>query len=138
MHVRASQPLAQAEAVRIAERYVGAYNDRDLEAMLALQHEDVVAYPTPLFGHRPHRGHDGVRRWWATMAASDRYYEVVVREIRQIGPDRVAALGEIREHGEQLSPWGVLITIRDGLIAESRSYLSDRDLLEELRILGER
>jgi ketosteroid isomerase-like protein len=137
MKVQASQSLVQNEAVRIAERYVGAYNDRDLEAMLELQHEDVVAYPTSLFGHRPHRGHDGVRRWWAAMSASDRRYEVVVNEIRPIGSDRAAALGEIHQDGELLSPWGVLITCRDGLIVESRSYLSDRDLLEELRILGE-
>ena len=75
-----------------------------------------------------------VRRRWRPATAATRSS---VNEIRPIGTDRAAALGEIHQDGELLSPWGVLITCRDGLIAESRSYLSDRDLLEELRILGE-
>jgi len=48
-----SESLTYADAVRVAERYVGAYNDRDLDAILAVQAEDVVSYPAPLYGHRP-------------------------------------------------------------------------------------
>ena len=69
------------------------------------------------------------------MAASGRWYEVVVSEIRQLGADRVAILGEIRDRDEVLSPWGVLVRIRNGLIIESRSYLSDKGLLDELGVL---
>ena len=137
MQVRSRKSLARADAVRIAEGYVGAYNDRDLDAMLALQDKNVVSRPAALFGNHPHVGHDGVRDWWATMVRSGRWYQVEISEIRQLGPDRVAIFGELRQDDELLSPWGVLITIRDGLIVESRSYLSDRDLLEELRIVGE-
>ncbi len=64
------------------------------------------------------------------MVANGRWYEVVVNDIRQPGPDRVAILGEIRDQGEVLSPWGVMVRVRDGLIVESRSYLSDGKLLE--------
>jgi hypothetical protein len=42
--------LGRAEAVRLAQSYVGAYNDRDLEAMLALQGENVVSYPVRSLG----------------------------------------------------------------------------------------
>ena len=67
---RASESLAGADAMsRVAERYVRAYQDRDLAAMLAVLDENVVSYPAPLFGHRPHVGHTGVREWWAAMAA---------------------------------------------------------------------
>jgi ketosteroid isomerase-like protein len=99
----------------------------------------VVSYPAPLFGHRPHFGHAGVREWWAAMMASDQGYDVVMSEVRQVEPDRVAILGEIRSGrtGRRLSPWGMLVRIRNGLIIESRSYLSDTDLLEELGLLGE-
>lgn len=135
---RASESSASADAVRLAERYVGAYTDRDLDAMLAVMDEDVVSYPAPLFGHRPHFGHAGVREWWAAMLASYERYEVVVSEVCQIGTDRAAVLGEIRSaKGSPLSPWAVVVRIRNGLIIESRSYLSDKDLLEELRLLGE-
>jgi hypothetical protein len=132
-----TEPLTHAEAVWLAQSYVAAYNDRDLEAMLALQDENVVSYPSRMFGRRRITGHDGVRSWWEAMAASGRWYEVVVGDIRRVGPERVAILGEIRDRGERLSPWGVVVRIRDGLIIESHSYLSDTELLEELGMLGE-
>lgn len=131
------EPLTHAEAVRLAQRYVAAYNDRDLEAMLDLQHEDVVSYPSRLFGVRQITGRDGVRAWWEQMVASGRWYEVVVDHVRQIGPDRVAILGEVRDRGERLVPWGVIARVRDGLIIESHSYLSDGELLESLGLLEE-
>ncbi len=134
---RTGKPLTHAEAVRLAERYVGAYNDRDLDAMLAVQDADLVSYPAPLFGRRPHVGHAGVREWWGAMVASDRWYEVVVHEVRVLESDRCAILGEIRDRGESISPWGVVVRVRHGLIVESRSYLSDKSLLESLRLLGE-
>jgi hypothetical protein len=58
----ASESVAHSDAVRVAERYVGAYADRDLDAMLAVMDEKVVSHPAPLFGHRPHYGHAGVLR----------------------------------------------------------------------------
>ncbi|HUA46617.1 MAG TPA: nuclear transport factor 2 family protein [Solirubrobacteraceae bacterium] len=132
---RDTEPLTHAQAVRLAERYVAAYNDRDLEAMLELQHEDLVSYPARLFGVREITGREGVRAWWEAMVASGRWYEVVVGDIRQIGPDRVGILGEIRDRGERLVPWGVVVRVRDGLIIESHSYLSDEELLQSLGLL---
>ncbi len=134
----ASESVAHSDAVRVAERYVGAYADRDLDAMLAVMDEKVVSHPAPLFGRRPHYGHAGVRDWWAAMQASDQPYEVLVSEIRQVESDRVVVFGEIRVDGRPLSPWAVLLQIRGGLIIESRSYLSDTGLLEELGLLQTR
>jgi hypothetical protein len=64
-----------------------------LDAFLAVLDEEVVSYPTPLFGHRPNFDHAGVRARWAEMTASSRRFEIVVKEIRRIEPDRVAVLG---------------------------------------------
>jgi ketosteroid isomerase-like protein len=131
-----SDPLTRAQAVALAEQYVGAYNDRDLPAMLAIQDENIVSYPSRLAGATPHNGHDGVRAWWNAMIAADTWYEVVIHEIRQHDPDRVVILGEIREHEEPISPWCVVIRVRNGLIIESHSYLSETDLLEQLGLIG--
>jgi hypothetical protein len=134
---RNSDTLTDAAAVRLAQRYVAAYNDRDLEAMLVLQHENVVSYPSRLFGHsRQITGREGVRAWWTAMVATGRWYEVVVRRVRLLGPDRVAILGEIRDEGELLTPWGVS-RVLDGRIIESHSYLSDEELLDHLGLLCE-
>ncbi len=124
--------MTREQAVSIAERYVGAYNDRDLEAMLAVQDENIVSYPSRLAGAQPHSGHAGVRAWWQTMVESGQWYEVAISEIRQLDEDRVAILGEVQSGGEPISPWCVLIRIQNGLIVESHSYLSDAELLDRL------
>ena len=124
--------LTEFDLAEIARRYVTAFNQRDLEAMLAVMDERVISYPTRLFEEREHRGHDGVRAWWQSMVAAGSAFEVVIREVRVLQPDRVAVLGAIDDHGEAISPWGVVVRIRDGLIVESRSYLSDADLLEAI------
>jgi ketosteroid isomerase-like protein len=135
---RASESSADADAIiRVAERYVGAYQDRDLPAMLAVMDENVVSYPAPLFGHRPHAGHAGVRERWAAMMAGNETYDVVVSEVRRVDSSRVALLGEIHSRGRRLSPWAVLVRIRDGLIIESRSCLSDETLLDDLGMVEE-
>lgn len=69
------------------------------------------------------------------MVLSGRWYEVVARDIRELGRDRVCDSRGIRDRGERLSPWGVVVRVRNGLIIESHSYLSDEELLEELGLL---
>jgi hypothetical protein len=128
---RPGRPLTDAEADRLARRYVAAYNDQDLEAMLALLDEQVTIHPSPLFERRPHyAGHTGVREWWETMVASGRWYEVGIAEVRRMEEDRWAIVGEIRDGADVLSPWVVLLRVRNALIIESRSYLSDEGLLD--------
>lgn len=134
----AEAPVTRAEALRVAERYVAAYNDRDLDAMLRLQAESVVSYPTRLFGQRVLNGHAGVRAWWQSMIDSDRWYEVSINDVRVLDGDRVAVFGEVRERGEPLSPWALVVRIQNGLIVESRSYLSDEQLLTQIGALDER
>ncbi len=129
-------PTGPDEAVALAQRYVEAYNNRDLDAMLACQDENIVSTPSRLFRNRPHTGHAGVRAWWAAMETTGQWYTVVIREIRPLDKERIAVLGEIRDGEQLLSPWAVLIRIRNGLITESHSYLSDEELLEELDLLG--
>jgi ketosteroid isomerase-like protein len=129
-------PNGELPAVEVARRYVAAYNAGDLEAMLAVMDPDVSSVPSQLFGRYPHRGHAGVRKWWQKMAASPTRYDVVVRELRPVDQDRVAVLGDLYLEGERMSPWGVIVRIRNGLIVESRSYLSDRDLLDALGVIG--
>jgi hypothetical protein len=77
----------------------------------------------------------GVRAWWEATVAGGRWYEVVVSDVRLLPSDRFAILGEIRDRGEPINPWDVLVRVRNGLIIESPSYLSEKALLENLRLL---
>jgi hypothetical protein len=78
----------------------------------------------------------GVRAWWEATVAGGRWYEVVVSDVRLLPSNRFAILGEISDRGEPINPWGVLVRVRNGLIIESPSYLSEKALLEKLRLLG--
>ena len=71
------------------------------------------------------------------MAASPTRYNVVIKELRHIDRERVAVLGDVYAEGELLSPYGVVVRVRRGLIVESRSYLSDKDLLLEIGVMGD-
>lgn len=119
----------------LAERYVGAYNDRDLQAMLDVLDESIVSHPSRLAGATDHEGHDGVRAWWKAMEERGNWYRVGIREIRQPDPDRVAILGDIYADDQRVSPWCLIMRVRDGLIVESHSYLSDADLLDRLGLM---
>jgi ketosteroid isomerase-like protein len=135
--VRTEQPaVAPATAVdaeRIGRAYVAAYNERDLDAMLAVLDPDVIAHPSPLFERRPANiGHDGVRVWWQTMIDAGRWYEVVISRIRAAADGQWAIVGEIQQDGESQSPWLLIFRLRNGLICESRSYLSDEAVVVEL------
>ena len=71
------------------------------------------------------------------MIASGRSYAVILSEIRQLETDRLEILGWIHENDEPISPWGVVVRIDHGLIAESHSYPSDTELLESLQVITE-
>jgi hypothetical protein len=77
-----------------------------------------------------------VRAWWEATVAGGRWYEVVVSDVRLLPSNRFAILGETSDRGEPINPWGVLVRVRNGLIIESPSYLSEKALLENLRLLG--
>jgi hypothetical protein len=65
------------------------------------------------------------------MTASSRRFDIVVREIRQLESDRVAVLGALHssESGRRLGPWTVILRVRNGRIVDSRSYLTDDEVL---------
>jgi ketosteroid isomerase-like protein len=130
---RQASVATASDARRLGHAYVAAYNGRDLDAMLAVLDPQVVAYPSPLFERRPANiGHDGVRMWWQTMVDAGRWYEVVISHIREAADGQWAIVGEIQQGGEFQSPWLLLFRITDGLISESRSYLSDEHVVAEL------
>jgi ketosteroid isomerase-like protein len=132
----ANESSSPTDASRLARRYVDAYMDQDLGALLAATDEEVVWHPT-VFGHGPYFGHEGVRQWWRAMIASSRQVDVVVSELRQLGGDRAAVLGALHDRGsgKPLGPWALIVRVRNGRIVEARSYLDDHDALEERGLL---
>ena len=127
------------ENVDVMRRNLEAWQRDDLEAFMAGIHpaiewhavlERLVEGPQSVY-----RGHEGVRRLWHNYRADFDDFEVEAEEIRGVGGDRVLFLGRIRWRGaasriETESPFGMVITFRDGKMFHSVDYLSCAEALE--------
>jgi hypothetical protein len=77
-----------------------AFNQRDLDAYLALHHPHVefVPYEVSVQGGDPHRGHAGVRSWWEESLAVLPDLRSELDEVRDVG-DKVFVRGRLNGHG---------------------------------------
>jgi ketosteroid isomerase-like protein len=126
------------ELETLARRFVDAYNARDADALVAVSHPEIAFYPTMLVGaRRRFDGHDGLRDWMGHLAAAGAEFQARIVEIRVLGPDRFAILSEVWIGEEVGSDSAMIATVRDGLIAEARGYLTDERTLIELGLIPE-
>ena len=77
----------------LVRRAVGAINDRDLGALLAVMDEDVEAVPLLAGVEGRYHGHDGIRRWLASLLDTFPDFSIEVLQVREIGEVTVAVLG---------------------------------------------
>jgi SnoaL-like domain len=118
----------------IVTRWVDAFNERDLEGMLARFHPEVRFHPLRLVGlDGSYRGHDGVRRWFTQLRDE---HVFVLSEVQGLGNDQVLAVGALAlAEGPEIAPLCALHRIRDGLIMAAHHYLTDPDMLDRLGLV---
>lgn len=103
-----------------------AWEEGDLERSLAYVSADAEWLPSVWSGGGSFHGHDGVRRWAARLAGSDRRVEVRALEYRD-GPSGVAVIGEVRRvsgAGEPGAPitLGWVFEVEDGLVVRGEGF----------------
>ena len=133
MRAPEDEPVPEHRLVRI---WATAVNDRDPEALIARSHPEIDVYPLQIAtvsGH--YQGYDGVRRWLDDMEASAIGHTVTFAGIRSLPDDRVALFGTVCVEGKEISPYSLIATLRDGKVAAMRSYLSDEQTMEHLKLL---
>jgi ketosteroid isomerase-like protein len=100
-------------------RAIDAYNRRDLDALLAETHEEIVLQPplTALAGN-VYRGHDGVAQWLTDLDETFERTQIEPLEVEDVG-GLVLALTTFSVEGRLPleSELGLLCGMRDGLIA---------------------
>ncbi len=84
------------ENVALLRRANKAFNDGDLEAFLALVDDDVEATPRLARMEGSFRGHDGIRRWWASVRDSFVHFYSELVEVRDLGD---VTLAEVHDRG---------------------------------------
>jgi ketosteroid isomerase-like protein len=89
--------LAQ-QNVELSHRAAEAFNRRDIDAFLDLQHPDVEGFPLASDMHGGYRGHGGTRRWWNELFEAFPDVTIEIVELRAHEDLTIAAV-RMRGHG---------------------------------------
>jgi ketosteroid isomerase-like protein len=123
-----------AENVETVRRLVEAFNDRDLDALLAAIDPDaeLQTLRAELEG-RSYRGHEGMRRLLADFDQDWEYVRVEAEELRDAG-DEVVVLGRLHARGRTSHidldvPMGFLWRFRDGKAVYGKTFSERADAL---------
>ena len=126
------------ENVEAVQRAVGAYNRRDVEALVAEAHPDIEWHPAILIRlsgkETAYRGHEGIRQLMKDIDETLAEIHVEFSEFRDLG-DRVLAMGRIKTRGKASgvdteAPVGYVADFRDGKFVRVRTYLDPAEALE--------
>jgi uncharacterized protein len=127
-----------AQAAEIVRLGFERLNANDLEGFLELADPEIELHDVPeIPGSTVYRGHEGIRRWWATVTEPMEELRFELGEVTE-GDERIAvvtrAAGRGRGSGAEVdwtftTVWGV----RDGLITYHHGY---RDHTDALRAIG--
>jgi ketosteroid isomerase-like protein len=125
-------PSENAEAFR---RGLEAFNERDVDALIALTSPEVEWYPAfaALAMRDVYRGHEGIRELFRETDEAFSHIHSEATEVRDLG-DRVVALGHFSAVGsvsgiETESPSGWIAEIEDGKVRRLRTFISHEDTL---------
>jgi ketosteroid isomerase-like protein len=112
------------------------FNRRDLDAMLALMHDEVEIEPRLGALEGDYRGHEGVRAWWSDLLDVLPDYTAEIGELQDLGD---MTLGQIRgrAHGAAsttpvVETWWQSIRWHDGRCIWWRNFATKADALETI------
>lgn len=121
----------------ITERGYRAWNEDDLDGLLAICHSDVEYYTSGVFPGLQflYEGEEGIRRWWTDFHEPWKQIKVIPERIAE-GPEGVAVLVRFEgtgRHGVETTMQFInTIEIRDGLAYRFHSQPPTDDAIREL------
>jgi ketosteroid isomerase-like protein len=122
------------ENVDLTRRAFKAFDDRNLDALLAILDDDVEAFPILAGMEGGYRGHDGIRRWWASLLGTFPDFRAEIRELHDLGEVTLTVL-RMRGHAAgsetpvDATAWQVT-QFRESKCIGWRVYTSEREALE--------
>ncbi len=126
------------EGAELIKRWLEAFNSRDAEAMIALQHSDIEFVPsTAVMEGRVYRSPEETREFLRSLELDWELFETHPERFYELG-DRALALGTFHARGRgsgveipsQRVGW--VITVRDGLVYRWRTYTDAAEALEAI------
>jgi hypothetical protein len=130
------EPITQTDPnERVLRQWAQAVNARDVEAIVALSHDDIELHPMQIAVNGHYHGHQGIRDWISDILASGIGHNVRYLGLRTLPDGRIALFGEVRLGETVVSPYTLIAEVRDGKVATTRSYLATEDTLRVLKLL---
>jgi ketosteroid isomerase-like protein len=123
-----------AQTVETVRRLVEAFNDRDLDAMVAEIEPDAELRPLRAeLEAKVYRGHDGLREMLADFDEDWEFVQLDAEELRD-ADDEVVVLGRLRARGRTSGvdldvPIGFVWKLREGKGAYFKTYSKPADAL---------
>lgn len=125
--------LDSAAVLELGRRWIDGFNERDVDALIACSDRGIEFHPTRLQGnHGPYKGHDGLRRWVADLIGDGAPQCARVTGARCERSGDVLLLGQVVLDETPVSPFALLMSLRDGKILEAHAYLSDEVELKRI------
>ena len=123
------------EKADLVRRSYAAWNEADLDAMLAILHPDFEYVTSGLFpGLAPvYRGRDGYTDYWLEFRSTWESLRIEMDELREVGEQVVTLFtfeGRGRAGLEARRPFGHVWTFRDGLVVRLEAYGDWEETLE--------
>jgi ketosteroid isomerase-like protein len=122
------------ENVELNRRGFQAFNDRDLDGLLAVLDEDVEVVPILAAMEGSYHGHDGIRRWWAGLLGGFPDISVEVLEVRDLGDVTVTVVRVSGRGAESDTPFDAAVwqvhQWRHGKCIRWHAYPSESEALE--------
>ena len=125
------------ENLEIVKRWVRAFNQRDMDALLGTTTADFefTPYLANLIETTTYQGHDGLRKYFADADSAWEGIQIRLKDLRAAPDDRVFVAGELQARG-RASGADVRVAVawaggvRDDKLAWASTYESEDEALE--------
>lgn len=117
-----------------------AFTRRDLDAFVALMHDDVEIEPRLVALEGGYRGHEGVRRWWSNLLGVLPDYTVEIEALDDLGDVTLARIRGAAHGAASATPvvetWWQLVQWSDGKCIRWRNFATEDEALAAVRLQG--
>jgi hypothetical protein len=120
----------------LAVAWIDAWNERDVEALVALADQSIELHPLRLRSlGEGYEGHDGLREWMAAIEDAGHEHRITLEGFHELKGDRIVLEGQVTIGGRFTSPYSGIYEFEAGRVKVMSHYFTPLSLLESIGVL---